>query len=129
MSMTGSGISSMSSMTTMITMGITSWVVSMSTAVNNSVETIVFVGSVVNGTDCAVWFNEGVRSFDYITIAGFMLRFLVTGMGIFYSIFEFVMSWSLRKNHFYSVHIAHGHITIHPEKFFQNDNYAKLIRF
>lgn len=75
-----------------------SWVVSVSGAGNNSVESIMLVGGVVNGTDGTVWFNELVLAFDYISITSFVLGFVVSGVWIFNSVFELVFGVSLKSN-------------------------------
>lgn len=51
---------------------------------------IVVIGGVVNSSDGAIGFDEGVLSLDYISVSGFPLGFAVTGVVISYSIVEFV---------------------------------------
>lgn len=85
--------------------------------VNNSVESVVLVSSVVYGTNGTVWFDQRVLAyfeqkievksgsndkqrcviitFDDITIASFMLGLNIAGMVIVDSIFECVFWWSL----------------------------------
>ena len=50
--------------------------------VNNSVESVDWVGSVGHGTDGTVGFNKGVLSLDSITTTAFLLSMLVTSESI-----------------------------------------------
>lgn len=62
----------------------------------NSIETIVVVGSVVDGTESAVWFCYSVVSFDYITITFFVLGFVISCVAILNTVVEFVFWMSLK---------------------------------
>lgn len=73
-----------------------SWMGSMSRPGYDSIKAIVGISGVVNSTDGAVWFNKRVLSLDGISVTDFRLRFVVTSMGIGYSIFEFVLGWCLK---------------------------------
>jgi hypothetical protein len=59
--------------------------------VDDSVETIVGVGGVLNGALSAIGVNHGVRSLDNITIASFMLGLGVTGQTILNIVSEAVL--------------------------------------
>lgn len=77
--------------------GVSSGVVGMPWAGHNSVETVVMVGGVFNLADGTVGFHQGVFAFDDIPVASFVLGFVVTGVGVFHPVFEFVFGVSLKK--------------------------------
>lgn len=70
--------------------GVLGWVVSVSRAGDDGIESVVLIGSVIDGTDGAVRFEKLVLTFDYITITGFVLGFVVTSVWVFDSVFELV---------------------------------------
>jgi hypothetical protein len=59
--------------------------------VNNSVESVDWVGSVGNGTDGTIGLNKGVLSLDNATITGLVVRVLVTGEGVRDGVSEVVL--------------------------------------
>lgn len=69
---------------------------------DHCVESVMIVGGVVNCADCAVGFLEGVRAFYYVAVADFVLGFLVSSMGVGYSVVEFVF-WIGLKMYMYCV--------------------------
>lgn len=71
-------------------MAVHSWMSGVSASFNVSIETVMLIGSVVDSSDCAIRFVEGVVSLDLITIALFVLLFMITSMLVFYTIFEVV---------------------------------------
>lgn len=74
------------------------WMSCMSWSDDNSVETVMVIGSVFYGTDGTIWFVQGVFTTYNITNTGFDLLFVVSCMRISYSVFVFVVRWSLRNN-------------------------------
>lgn len=64
---------------------------------NDGVESLVFVGGVVYFPDAAVWFNETVVSFYWVTIPGFVLRFDVVGVWVVDFVFKRVSMGVLQK--------------------------------
>lgn len=66
------------------------WVDSVSSSGDDSVETVVVVSGVMDSSEGTVGFGNGVGAFDYVTITHLLLRFVVTGVGISYSVVEFV---------------------------------------
>lgn len=64
-------------------------------SVYNSIESIVLISGVVNGSDWAVGFNQAVRSLNDIAVASFVLWFNVSGMIVIDSVFVSVFWMSL----------------------------------
>lgn len=79
---------------------------SVSRAGDNCVETVVLVGGVFDLADGAVGFHQGVFALDDISVANFMLGFVVAGVVVIYSVFEFVFGVGL-KNEFDFIIIDH----------------------
>lgn len=77
--------------------GNNSWMRSMAGPGDDGVETIVGISGVVNGTDGAVGFHQGILAFDNISITGFVLGFVVTSMWVFYTVFELVFWMCLER--------------------------------
>lgn len=50
--------------------------------VYDSVESVVFIGGIVNGSDGTIGFDDGILSFYNISITGFVLAFNVSSMVI-----------------------------------------------
>ncbi|CAG9784956.1 unnamed protein product [Diatraea saccharalis] len=68
--------------------------------VDDCVETVVVIGGVLNGTDGAISFMEGVRTFHHITVAGFLLRLLVTGVPVSYGAYpKYEYTYSVADGH------------------------------
>lgn len=66
------------------------WVDSMARSGHDSVETIVIISGVMDGSDGTIRFHHGVRALDYISITFFFLRFMITGVSVTNAIVEFV---------------------------------------
>lgn len=99
--------------TAIVLFAIDSWMMCMSNFLNNGIETIVIIGCVLNQTSCAVRFLKFVSTFEFellideaiwiwlisrisytfnnSAMTTFPLFFVVSGMCIFYSIFEFII--------------------------------------
>jgi hypothetical protein len=69
-----------------------------SMSVDNSVESALLIGSVVDSEDGTVGFVERVRPLDHISITSFFLLFDVTGVFIFNSVFVDVLRVVLIEN-------------------------------
>ncbi|CAG9771541.1 unnamed protein product [Ceutorhynchus assimilis] len=67
-----------------------SWVHGVSRFFYDCVETVVVISGIVNSSESTIGFSYSVRSLDYVTIANFVLSFVVTGMRILNSIVVFV---------------------------------------
>lgn len=72
-------------------------VLSMSFAFNDRVESVLFVSSVVDNSDCAVGLMQGVVALHHVSVAGLVLRLDVFGVGILHFILEFVFGVALLK--------------------------------
>jgi hypothetical protein len=64
---------------------------------DNSVESTVMVGGVLNGARGAIWFNQAVVPLNFVTNSLLGLLLDVVGVVILNSIAELVVSWSLGK--------------------------------
>lgn len=62
---------------------------------NDCVESIVVVSGVVNSPSGAIRFGNSVVTLNYVTISGFVLWFVVSGVRILYSIFELVFGMGI----------------------------------
>lgn len=62
---------------------------------NNSVESVVVVSGVVDGSDGAIRFDEAVLSLYNVSFSGFVLRFDISGVSVMNSILERIVWWSL----------------------------------
>ena len=62
---------------------------------DDSVESVVSVSSVFNYSSCAVRFDEGILTFDYISVSDFGLLFYISGVGIMNTVVESVFGISL----------------------------------
>jgi hypothetical protein len=69
-----------------------------SMSVDNSVESALLIGSVVDSEDGTVGFVERVRPLDHISITSFFLLFDVAGVFIFNSVFVDVLRVVLIEN-------------------------------
>lgn len=74
------------------------WVPSVSRSFYDSIETIVVISSIVDGSDCTIGFSQAIRTFDYITITYFMLGFVVTSVPVLNSIIKFILGVRLEQN-------------------------------
>lgn len=50
--------------------------------VDDSVESVVWVSGVLNGSGGTIGFNQGVGSLDDVSLTGFVLALVVTGQGV-----------------------------------------------
>lgn len=78
-------------------------VAGVSDALDDGVETIVFVGFVGYNSLGAVWFDEGVFSLDFVAITGFPLVLNVVVFQVMDSIVEVVDWMSLIKKNTYII--------------------------
>lgn len=60
------------------------------------VESVMFIGCVMDGTDGAVGFGQRVGTFDDVAIADFFLVLVIPSMAVGYSVFEFVFRIGLK---------------------------------
>ena len=67
-----------------------SWGVDGGTVLYDGVETIVVVSGVLHGPDGTVSLNEGVGALYDITVAGFLLLLVVSGVSVSYGVVELV---------------------------------------
>ena len=72
-----------------------SWGVDGGAVVYDGVETVVVVSGVLHGPDGAVSLNEGVGALYDITVAGFLLLLVVSGVSVSYRVTEIVFRVSL----------------------------------
>lgn len=63
----------------------------------NGIETMMFIGCIINNTFGAVWFDKRIWSFYLITMSRFPGFLIVASVRILYSIAEFVVGRSLQK--------------------------------
>jgi len=63
---------------------------------DDSVESTVMVGGVLDGAGGSIRFNQAVVTFNFVTYAFFGLLLDVMCVCIFNSILEFVLWWSLK---------------------------------
>jgi hypothetical protein len=70
----------------------------MSVSVNDSIESALLIGNVVDSEDGTVGFVERVRPLDHITITSFFLLFDIAGVFIFNSVFVGVLRVVLNEN-------------------------------
>lgn len=75
---------------------------------DDGLETIVLVGSVLHLANGAISVHEGVLALHYITVAYFMLRFVITGVWVFNTVFVFVFWVSLAKKKYTVICIFSG---------------------
>jgi hypothetical protein len=62
---------------------------------DDSVESTVMVGGVLDGAGGAIGFNQAVMTFNFVTYTFLGLLLDVMGVRIFNSILEFILWWSL----------------------------------
>lgn len=62
---------------------------------HDSVEAIMWVSGVVDGAEGTIRVSYGVLSLDYVSITGFVLGLVVSGVGVRNSVFEFVFGVGL----------------------------------
>lgn len=67
-----------------------SWMYWVSRFFYDGIETTVVISGVVDSSEGAIRFGDGVRTFDDIVVTDFVLRFVVTGVGILDTVAEFV---------------------------------------
>lgn len=70
-------------------------VMSWCSLVYNGIETVMFIGSIVNGTNRSIGLHQRVLTFHRVTFASLMLRFYITGVEVIDAVFESVFGWSL----------------------------------
>lgn len=75
---------------------IMSRVLCMTNSFNNSFKTAVRTRFVFDYTVSSIGFFQGITSSKVIPMSVFMLRFVIVSMGIMYTIFEFVLSMTLK---------------------------------
>lgn len=73
-----------------------------------------WVRCVLDDSDGTVGLVQAVSSLDNISMAGFVLVFLVTGMRVGYSIFVFVVSWCLDNYHYIKIQLMVYRTTVVP---------------
>lgn len=66
-------------------------VVSFSNLFDDGLESIVLIGCVLNNANCAIGLVQTVFALHNITVTNFPLTFMVSRVGVFDSIFEFVL--------------------------------------
>lgn len=67
------------------------WVNGMSYAFHNCLEPVPFISLVLYVTLGAVGFIQSVSTLQSMTVANFPLAFMITGVGVLYTIFKFVL--------------------------------------
>lgn len=84
------------------------WVDSVASSGNYSVETVMVISCVMDGSEGTIGLGYGVGSFDNVTITFFLLGFVVTGVSISNSVVEFVFGVRLKPNRNILKTIQHG---------------------
>lgn len=64
---------------------------SWSSSVDDGVESVMLIGGVVDGSDRAVRFDQGVRSLYNIAVSCLMLTFYVTCLVVVHAIFKCIL--------------------------------------
>lgn len=67
-------------------------------ALDNSIESVVIISSILNSALVPVWVNNAIRSMDSISIARFSLVFDITGVNIMNAIREVVFGMRMVVN-------------------------------
>ena len=89
----------MVSLVLLLLVSVYSWVCGVALSSNYGVKSVVFISGVVDNSFGTISLEQGVRSFDHISVAGFPLIFHVTGMGIMDAVLEIVVGGSLKANY------------------------------
>lgn len=71
-------------------------VVSLAGAVHHSVEAVVLIGRVLDGTNGAIGVVDGVLSLDHVTVAYLPLRLVVPGVWVVYGVIVLVLGVGLQ---------------------------------
>lgn len=69
--------------------------VGVSDLLDDGIESVDFVGCVVDDAFGAVWLDQRIRSLHLITVTRFPGLFVVTGVQILYCVPEFIVGWRL----------------------------------
>lgn len=96
-------------------LSVTCGVGSVTWPVHHRVEPVVLVSGVLHHAHGTVGFHYGVLTLHYISMTGFMLGLLVSGMGIFYAIFKLVVSGCLK---IINDILTYGEIEIFNQRYF-----------